>query len=922
MSVFKKILGCNVSKLIVALSLPCLMTGMMTSLSKNEGQKLVFACMVIPGQNEAEALIWARSIRRFTGRFSGYPIWIFLPNDVEALSSSRREQLRELGAKLFLFRIDEGMLRFPLAGKPFAAAEAEKSASGKFDIVAWTDPDNIYLNEPDEILLPDNVNLGYRPVHHINIGSIYNQPLDEFWSLIYKDCHVPAHRVFPMKPNVEDVEIRPYINAGHLIFRPDRGLMNKWRENFSRLYSQPAYREIYKKNPRYAVFVHQAILSATIMTETKRDEIAELSDRYNYPLNLYSQIPAAKRIKKLNDLVTARYDVFANDQHWNALIGIDEPLKSWIDEQFQLKGVNVLVFFDDKFGANNYLNRDLFEQSGWNVTISGLRDAIPGCDFFSEPSQVPPIRPAIRFDEIVNIDYYDALAIMPATSYYQPDPFGSLIKNKAALSLVRSAANENIPVLTICSGTRVLAAADVIRGKRVLGQPPFKNEYENAGAVYLGKEGPPQIEDSIMTGSRDQYYSYSVSTALSTMIEDRGGRGDHQAPLQKDFLFEADSTIADNRAAWQKTIGGLGSDGGRSIAQTADGGFIITGYTFSQGTGDADILVVKTDSKGNMEWSRTFGGAGTEYGNACTIAENGCLVTGYTTSFGAGSKDVYVIKLDENGNPVWTKTYGGESWDVGMSACSTGNGYMICGFTHSDGAGEEDIYVIKIDENGNELWAKTYGGERFEFGNSIAKTRSGHYLIGATTGTFGGGNSDMYLLEIDDAGNVLWTKSIGGQLNGALPEAGRTPFDWCSQVKVCSDGGSVLVGYSNAKDLMNVFVVKTDSKGNILWGQNFGNGTFYDYGYSVSENSSGEYVVCGMSKSVEDNNDIFIARLDNRGKIIAQKTYGGNGSDFGSDVIVSRDGDIIVTGQSKGRGFGLFDVFVMKLKGRFQQQRP
>jgi hypothetical protein len=890
------------------------MTGIMTSMSKNEGTKLVFACMVIPEHNEVESLIWARSVRHFSGRFSGNSIWMFIPNDVEALSSSRREELDELGVKLFPFKIDKEMLRFPLAGKPFAAAEAEKLASGKLDIVAWTDPDNIYLNEPNEIILPDKINLGYRPVHHVNIGSIYNQPLDEFWSLIYKDCDVPAHRVFPMKPNVEDVEIRPYINAGHLIFRPERGLMKKWRDNFSGLYSRPAYIELYKEDPRYAVFVHQAILSATILTETRGDEITKLSVRYNYPLNLYSQIPVAKRIERLNDLVTARYDLFANDQHWNALMEIDGPLKSWINEQFKLKGVNVLLLFDDRFGANNYLNRDLFEQYGWNITISGLRDVIPGCDFFSESFKVPPIKPAIKFDKIVNIDYYDALAIMPATSYYQPDPFGHLMKNKTALSLVKSAVNKNIPVLTICSGTRVLAAADVIRGKKVLGQAPFKNEYERAGAVYLGKDGPPQREGSIVTGSRDQYYNYSVSTALSTMIEDRGGRGEHQAPIPKDCIFEADSNIAGDSAAWQKTIGGFGSDGGRSIVQTSDGGFVITGYTFSQGTGDADILVVKTDSMGNVEWSRTFGGAGTEYGNACTIAENGYLVTGYTTSFGAGSKDVYVVKLDKNGNAVWSKTYGGESWDVGMSACSTGNGYMICGFTHSHGAGEEDVYVIRIDENGNELWTKTYGGERFEFGNSITKTGSGHYVIGATTGTFGGGNSDMYLLEIDEEGNVLWTKSIGGQLNSILPEAGRTPFDWCSQMKACSDGGYILVGYSNARDIMNVFVVKTDGKGNVLWGKNFGNSTFYDYGYSVSENSSGEYVVCGTSKSIKDNNDIFVAKLDDRGNIISRKTYGGNGSDFGSAVIVSREGDIVLAGQSNGTGFGLFDVFVMKLR--------
>jgi hypothetical protein len=148
---------------------------------------LVFACMVIPAQNEVESLIWAESIRKFSGKFSSNPIWVFIPNNVENLSAGKCEKLKELGVELFPFAIDESILRFPLAAKPFAAAEAEKVALGKCEFLAWTDPDNMFLNEPAEFILPEDKNLGYRPVHHINVGSIYDQPLDEFWSLIYKD---------------------------------------------------------------------------------------------------------------------------------------------------------------------------------------------------------------------------------------------------------------------------------------------------------------------------------------------------------------------------------------------------------------------------------------------------------------------------------------------------------------------------------------------------------------------------------------------------------------------------------------------------------------------------------------------------------------------------------------------------------------
>ncbi len=875
---------------------------------------LVFACMVIPGQNEVESLIWAKSIREFGGRYSSNPIWVFVPNKVENLSSDRRKKLHNVGVQLFPFEIEESILRFPLAGKPYAATEAERLATGKFKFMAWTDPDNMILNDPGEFILPEGINLGYRPVHHINVGSIYNQPLDEFWSIIYKDCNVPDERVFPMKPNVEDVDIRPYINAGHLVVNPGRGLLKKWRENFVKFHSLPAYLELYKKNPRYAVFVHQAILSATVLSEIKNEEICELSAKYNYPLNLYFNIPPEKRIKKLNDLVTARYDLFADYQHWNALIDIEEPLKSWIFEQFRMKGVNVLVLLADKFGANNFLNRDGFEQYGWNVTIAGLRDSIPGCNFFSEPYRFQPIVPDIKFDQIVNIDYYDALMIMPATSYYQADPFRELMDNEKAMDIIKAAIQKNVPVSTICSGTRVLAAADVIRGKEVIGQLPFKEEYEKAGAVFLGKDFPPRIQGCIMTGSRDQYYNNHVVMALATMIEERGSRGPHKSDTDKEFIISSPIQFVADEVKWAKRIGGFGTDGFRAVIETTDDGFLMTGYTFSHGSGNSDVLVVKTNGVGDMEWYKTYGGNGTEYGYGCVEVTDGYLITGYTTSYGAGSKDVYVIKIDFKGNEIWSGTYGGKSWDVGLSSCESDDGYIICGFTHSYGRGEEDIFLVSTDRHGNQLWSKTYGGERFEAGSSIYRLDDGNFIIGGTTGTFGGGNSDMYLVKVDEKGNELWTKSIGGEMNSILPEASPTPTDWCYQLKPSSGQGFIMVGYSNARDIMNALVVKTDGDGNLIWGQNLGNGKFYDYGWSVAESPNEEFIICGASKSVKQNNDIFLVKIGKKGDVIWQKTIGTEyGSDWGSAVCITKDGRIIVAGHTNSFGSGTYDAFLMEL---------
>jgi hypothetical protein len=296
---------------------------------------VIFAAMVIPGQNEVESIIWARSIRNYAGNFSTNPVWIFIPNDINNLPEPKRIIFNELDVELFPFVIDDSVLHFPLAAKPVAAAEAERTATGKCEFLAWTDPDNMFLNEPVEFILPPYKNLGYRPVHHINIGSIYADPLNEFWNMIYQDCQVTPEKVFPMRPNIEDTDIRPYFNAGHIIVRPERGILSAWRDKFLSLYLQPAYLDLYRKNPLYAVFVHQAVFSAICLSLLNREEMVELPVTYNYPLNLYSDIPAEKRIKKLNNLVTARYDQFTNQQQWVDMIDIDEPLKSWIEEQFR-----------------------------------------------------------------------------------------------------------------------------------------------------------------------------------------------------------------------------------------------------------------------------------------------------------------------------------------------------------------------------------------------------------------------------------------------------------------------------------------------------------------------------------------------------------------------------------------------------------
>ena len=152
-----------------------------------------------------------------------------------------------------------------------------------------------------------------------------------------------------------------------------------------------------------------------------------------------------------------------------------------------------------------------------------------------------------------------------------------------------------------------------------------------------------------------------------------------------------------------QTFGGSGSDYGYSVQQTTDGGYIITGFTTSFGNGSYDVYLIKTDTNGEEEWSKTFGGSDFETANSIQqTTDGGYIISGITTSFGNGSYDVYLVKTDSNGAEEWTKTFGGSSGDGGNSVQqATDGGYVITGETRSFGNGGGDLYLVKTDTNGN-----------------------------------------------------------------------------------------------------------------------------------------------------------------------------------------------------------------------------
>jgi hypothetical protein len=212
---------------------------------------------------------------------------------------------------------------------------------------------------------------------------------------------------------------------------------------------------------------------------------------------------------------------------------------------------------------------------------------------------------------------------------------------------------------------------------------------------------------------------------------------------------------------WAKTIGGSGDDGAYSIIQSSDGGYAVAGSTRSFGAGYYDMYVVKLDSGGNVQWAKTIDGNGDD--GAYSIiqsSDGGYAVAGFTSRLVAGYYDMYVVKLDSGGNVQWAKTIGGSDWDqAGSIIQSSDGGYAVAGFTSNFGAGG-DMYVVKLDSEGNVQWTKTIGGINYDQAYSIIRSSDGGYAVAGFTSSFGAGYYDMYVVKMDANGNVCFSQNI------------------------------------------------------------------------------------------------------------------------------------------------------------------
>jgi len=304
---------------------------------------------------------------------------------------------------------------------------------------------------------------------------------------------------------------------------------------------------------------------------------------------------------------------------------------------------------------------------------------------------------------------------------------------------------------------------------------------------------------------------------------------------------------------------------------------------------------------GDTLWSRNFGGENNDYcPQGIAVAGGGFALSAITSSYGSGDFDTWLIRLNDNGDSLWSKTYGRDSADLcGAILQTTDGGFALAGYTRSFGAGWNDFWIVRTDENGDSLWSRTYGGESDDQGFSIIESDDGGFVLAGGTKSFGAGRNDMWMLGISSEGDSLWSKTYG--------IAGRHERAHCL-VKT-TDGSYALAGYKySANAYSDCYIVKTTLDGDKIWERTFPNKSNGYYSSLIATSDSG-LVVTGWTGDLED---VWLVKVNVAGEDLWSQSFGGDSSDVAMAVAQTSDGSFVLAAQTKSFGEGNWDFYLVK----------
>ncbi|MCK5857029.1 MAG: hypothetical protein KAG64_06035 [Bacteroidales bacterium] len=371
--------------------------------------------------------------------------------------------------------------------------------------------------------------------------------------------------------------------------------------------------------------------------------------------------------------------------------------------------------------------------------------------------------------------------------------------------------------------------------------------------------------------------------------------------------------FSQNQEQWNEAYGGAKNDEARSIIETKDGGFLVVGYTESQGSGKKDGWAMKLREDGSMDWDMTYGGGKDDELYDVIELDNGYAMVGGTASIGEGKEDFWLVIIDKEGSQEWERAYGGSKEDVATQVIHSNDGNIyIAGYTKSKGSGGRDIYFLKVEpfasekERGKLLWKKNFGGGGTDFPGRIKLNPQDSfiYIIGSSNSS-GNGGLDATLYKMDPVrGNIRTKKNFGGR-------AFEHGNDFC----FTENNGYIIVGgtMTNSKGFFDSWVIKLEEEFYSEWEHTYGGGKEDEWVSVVQFDNS--YLMAGFTGSKgEGKLDAWLMMLDKNGKTMWEKTFGDVGNDIVSRMIKTKDGGFICAGSTNSFGEGGMDFWIVKFK--------
>ncbi|MEO0211767.1 MAG: hypothetical protein ABIN66_07945 [candidate division WOR-3 bacterium] len=356
-------------------------------------------------------------------------------------------------------------------------------------------------------------------------------------------------------------------------------------------------------------------------------------------------------------------------------------------------------------------------------------------------------------------------------------------------------------------------------------------------------------------------------------------------------------------ALYARAFGSSNYEAGLTIAPTSDGGFIVAGQTYGVGAGDYDIVVIKMSPVGTAQWIRTYGGPGWEApGAIITTTDGGYAVAGGTGSWGAGSYDALVFKLNSDGSVAWARVFGGSSYEMLYDIIQVSDGYAVCGYTSSIGSGESDFLLLKLGTNGALSWGRVFGSIYDETSFGVAQTPDGGYAVVGET-EVSGTDWDALAVKYTSTGTFGWARRISA---GTMPERA------CEVIPVAGDslaiGGFTL---NSGTGYYMFWFFKMSGTGSLGWGRAYGGGNT-TYCYDMVSSGDGGFLLGGETRaSGAGGFDYGFMKINSAGTLQWARTWGTTSADDGYHIALGTDG-IGMTGWTYGIGPGGGDILILK----------